>query len=106
MNWKVSLITIASVILYAYALVCFGLAGPNIQSVALVAGGYILKYGLLSFGFFMAAFLPYRINKALEQRKQKKYEIESEQKIIAAAQKAKATNDKIYNEYIKNEDAI
>jgi hypothetical protein len=54
----------------------------------------------------MAAFLPYRINKALEKRKQKKYEIESEQKIIAAAQKAKATNDKIYNEYIKNEDAI
>lgn len=55
MNWKVALITFASVILYAYALVCFGLAGPNIQSVALVAGGYILKYGLLSFGFFMAA---------------------------------------------------
>ena len=93
MNWKVALITFASVILYAYALVCFGLAGPNIQSVALVAGGYILKYGLLSFGFFMAAFLPYRINKALEMRKQKKYEIESEQKIIAAAQKAKEIKD-------------
>lgn len=106
MNLKVSLITIASVILYAYTLVCFGLAGPNFQSVAIVIGGYILKYGLLSFGFFMSLFLPYRINNALEKRKQKKYEIESEQKIIAAAQKAKATNDKIYNEYIKNEDAI
>ena len=45
MNWKVSLITIASVILYAYALVCFGLAGPNIQSIAIIVGGYILKYG-------------------------------------------------------------
>ena len=106
MNWKVALITFASVILYAYALVCFGLAGPNIQSIALIVGGYILKYGLLSFGFFMAAFLPYRINKALEKRKQKKYEIESERKIIEAAQKQKQTNEKIYKEFIKNEDAI
>lgn len=106
MNWKVALITFASVILYAYALVCFGLAGPNIQNIALVIGGYVLKYGLLSFGFFMAAFLPYRINKALQKRKEKQYEIESERKIIEAAQKMKKTNDKIYNEYIKNEDAI
>jgi hypothetical protein len=105
-NWKIILMTIVSVALYTYALICFGLAGPEIQSVAFVIGGYILKYGLLAFGFFMSAFLPYRINSALESRKQKKYEIESERKIIEAAQKQKQTNEKIYKEFIKNEDAI
>lgn len=106
MNLKITVITLVSMFLYAYALICFGVVGPYYQNIALTIGGYILKYGLILFGLFMASFLPYRISKALALREQAKYEIESEKKIIEAAKKQKKLNDKIYNEYIKNEDSI
>lgn len=106
MNTKLTLITLCSMFVYAYILVCFGVVGPYFQDIALVIGGYILKYGLIIFGLFMSGFLPYRISQALKQREERKYEIESERKIVEAAQRQKNINDKIYNEYIKNEDAI
>ena len=91
---------------YAYALVCFGIVGPYFQDIALVIGGYILKYGLILFGLFMSAFLPVRVSQALKKREQAKYEMESERKIVEAAQKQKQLNNKIMDEYIKNEDAV
>ena len=69
MNWKVATFTVISIILYAYILVCFGLAGQYTQHMALVIGACVLKYGLILFGFFIAGFLPYRINTALKKRK-------------------------------------
>ena len=106
MNMKLTIITLISMFVYAYALVCFGVVGPYFQGIALVIGGYILKYGLILFGLFMSAFLPVRISQALKKREQAKYEIESERKIIEAAQKQKQLNNKIIDEYIKNEDAV
>ena len=47
-----------------------------------------------------------RVSQALKKREQTKYEIESERKIIEAAQKQKQLNNKIMDEYIKNEDAV
>ena len=106
MNTKLTLITLCSMFVYAYALVCFGVVGPYFQDIALVIGGYILKYGLILFGLFMSAFLPVRVSQALKKIEQAKYEIESERKIIEAAQKQKQLNNKIMDEYIKNEDAV
>lgn len=106
MNMKLTIITLISMFVYAYALVCFGIVGPYFQDIALVIGGYILKYGLILFGLFMSAFLPVRVSQALKKREQTKYEIESERKIIEAAQKQKQLNNKIMDEYIKNEDAV
>ena len=106
MNWKIATISVISGILYAYILAFFGIAGDNIQSIALSIGAIVLKYGLILFGFFMVLFLPYRINKALIKRKEMLYEIESNKKITDAAKKQKELNNKILNEYIKNEDAI
>lgn len=106
MNMKLTIITLISMFVYAYALVCFGIVGPYFQDIALVIGGYILKYGLILFGLFMSAFLPVRVSQALKKREQAKYEIESERKIIEAAQKQKQLNNKIMDEYIKNEDAV
>ena len=54
----------------------------------------------------MCNSLIFTILVTMARRKQKKYEIESERKIIEAAQKQKQTNEKIYKEFIKNEDAI
>ena len=102
MNWKVATFTVISIILYAYILVCFGLAGQYTQHMALVIGACVLKYGL----FFIAVFLPYRINTALKKRKDALYEIESERKLREAAAEQKRINNKISNEYMKNEDAI
>ena len=106
MNVKIAIITAISVILYVYLLMCIGITGPHIQSIALCIGFYVLKYGLLLFGLVIAGFLPYRINTALEKRKQKLYEIESDKKITELAESKKRMNEKIMNEYIKNEDAI
>jgi uncharacterized membrane protein len=106
MNWKVATFTVISIILYAYILVCFGLAGQYTQHMALVIGACVLKYGLILFGFFIAGFLPYRINTALKKRKDALYEIESERKLREAAAEQKRINNKISNEYMKNEDAI
>jgi hypothetical protein len=50
--------------------------------------------------------LPYRVSQALEKRKQAKYDIESDRKIVEAARKKKAEEEKIMKEFIKNEDTI
>lgn len=106
MNWKIALATFGSIFLYTYILACFGFAGPDIQTLALHGGVIGLKYGLLLFGLVLFAILPYRVSQALEKRKQAKYDIESDRKIVEAARKKKAEEDKIMKEFIKNEDTI
>ena len=106
MTTKTTIITIVSVLLYTYVLACFGLAGEKVQSVAFIGGLYFLKYGSIAFGYFMAIFLPIRITKALEKRKETLYQIVSNKKIQELAEKTKQTNNKIMEEYIKNEDRI
>ena len=104
--WLLVLATVGSIFLYTYTLVCFGIAGPDIQTMALHYGAVCLKYGLLLFGFILFGILPYRVSVALKKREKLLYEIKSEQTISEAARRKKEREEKILKEYIKNEDTI
>lgn len=106
-NKKIISITAIALILYTFFLFLIGIFGETIQQHAIEIGLFLLKYGLIVFGFVIAGFLPIRIAKALQQRKDEKYQRESERKIIEAANAEKKKQEKILEEmYIKNEDAL
>lgn len=106
-NIKIISITFLAITLYTFFLFLIGIFGSTPQHYAIVSGLFILKYGLIAFGFLLAVFLPIRVSKALKQRKEEEYQRESERKIIEAAEQEKRKQEKILEEmYIKNEDAI
>lgn len=106
MNKKIVVITALIIILYTFFLFCFGLFGEQMQQYSLHIGKYVLKYGFVAFGFVLAAYMPNRIYKALKQREDERYKRESEARITQAVENEKKAQEKIINEYIKNEDAI
>lgn len=104
-NKKVVAITAISFILYTFFLFCGGLFGVEAQHYAIIGGKYALKYGVILLGFVMTIYLPNRINKALIQRKEEKYQRESEAKIKQAAENEKKAQEKIM-EAIRNEESV
>ena len=104
-NKKVVAIKAISFILYTFFLFCSGLFGVTAQQYAINGGMYALKYGAVLLGFVMIIYLPNRINKALIQRKEEKYQRESEARIAQAAENEKKAQEKII-EAIRNEEAV
>lgn len=104
--WLLVLATVGSIFLYTYTLVCFGIAGPDIQTMALHYGAVCLKYGLLLFGFILFGILPYKISIALKKREKALYDIKAEHTIAEAARKKREVEEKIIKEFVKNEDTI
>lgn len=99
----------AVIVIYTAILLACGIYG----AAAVPVGVFILKWILVLFGYFMAAFLPIRIMQALAENRRRltiaALEMESkekQQKDLLEKMKEKALQDRIEQEYLKSEDDI
>ena len=65
---KTVIISIAASLVLTLVLMCFGIFGDFITPYARMILFFIVKWGLVLFGYFLACFLPYRIFVALKNR--------------------------------------
>ena len=110
---KSVIISIAASLVLTLVLMCFGIFGETITPYARMILFFIIKWGLVLFGYFLACFLPYRIFVALKDREiLSKKIIEENKKILKhnaevdEQEQEQELEKKILNAYYKEKDNV
>ena len=110
---KSVIISIAASLVLTLVLMCFGIFGETITPYARMILFFIIKWGLVLFGYFLACFLPYRIFVALKDRESlSKKIIEENKKILKhnaevdEQEQEQELEKKILNAYYKEKDNV
>jgi len=110
---KSVIISIAASLVLTLVLMCFGIFGETITPYARMILFFIVKWGLVLFGYFLACFLPYRIFVALKDREiLSKKIIEENKKILKhnaevdEQEQEQELEKKILNAYYKEKDNV
>jgi hypothetical protein len=107
------IISVVVSLVLTLVLMCFGIYGEMITPYARMILLFIVKWGLVLFGYFLACFLPYRIIVALKDREVlSKKIIEENKKILKhnaevdEQEQEQELEKKILNAYIKEKDNV
>ncbi len=99
-------LTVVSFTLYTIFLSMLGVFGKDIQINVFIYTNTFLKYFLISAGYILSVFLPYRIYDAMSLNKKRKLKFKKDMEFAELDRKTKEMERRILETYYKEEDML